>query len=74
MRLNAVPPIRKLPDGKNFDELRCLTLQKSAELPRISTRTLRGMIQLKELPAISVGHQWRIHKKQAYQMVLRAPV
>src|ERR1051325_521698 len=58
-------PTRKLLDGKNFDELRCLTLQKSAELSRISTRTLKGIIQLKELPAIRVGHQWCIHKKRA---------
>ena len=60
---------RKPPTEKKLDELRCLTLQQTAELLRVSVRTLEGMIQRKELPAIRVGHQWRIHKAELIKRI-----
>ena len=47
----------------NTELLRCLTLQETAELLHLSTRTLLRMLQRKDLPAFKVGSQWRIHEK-----------
>jgi len=46
----------------NTELLRCLTLQETAELLHLSTRTLLRLLQRKDLPAFKVGHQWRIHE------------
>ena len=46
---------------KNTPEtLRFLTLQETAELLQVSSRTLQRMINRKDLPAFKVGAQWRI--------------
>jgi excisionase family DNA binding protein len=39
-----------------------LTLKETAELLRISKRTLFRMVQCKELPALKVGGQWRVNE------------
>ena len=46
----------------NTEPLRFLTLQETAELLHLSTRTLLRMLQRQDLPAFKVGHQWRIHE------------
>jgi excisionase family DNA binding protein len=44
--------------------LRLLTLQETAELLRLSTRTVNRMILGKKLPALKVGGQWRVRESQ----------
>jgi len=49
---------------ENNTELpRFLTLQETAQLLHLSTRTLLRMLQRREMPAFKVGGQWRIHEK-----------
>jgi excisionase family DNA binding protein len=48
---------------ENRDEpIRLLTLKETAELLRVSSRTVMGMVKRKELPALKVGRQWRINE------------
>jgi excisionase family DNA binding protein len=50
---------------ENRDEhLRLLTLQETAELLRLSRRTVTRMVKRKELPAIKVGGQWRVNESR----------
>ncbi len=46
------------------EEFRLLTLEATAEILRVSKRTLMRMIQKKEVPAFKVGGQWRIRESQ----------
>ena len=46
----------------NTELPRFLTLQETAQLLHLSTRTLLRMLQRKDLPAFKVGNQWRIHE------------
>ena len=39
----------------------------AAELLQVSRRTLQRMLNRKELPALKVGGQWRIHEKRLAQ-------
>ena len=46
---------------ENRDEpIRLLTLKETAELLRVSRRTVMGMVKRKELSALKVGRQWRV--------------
>ena len=48
---------------ENRDEpIRLLTLKETAELLRVSRRTVWRMVKRKELSAFKVGRQWRITK------------
>jgi excisionase family DNA binding protein len=47
-------------DDLDVEPLRFLTLQETAQLLHVSSRTLQRLIRRKNLPAIRVGHQWRI--------------
>jgi excisionase family DNA binding protein len=48
---------------ENRDEpIRLLTLKETAELLRVSSRTVMGMVKRKELLALKVGHQWRVNE------------
>ena len=48
---------------ENRDEpIRLLTIKETAELLRLSSRTVMGMVQRKELRAFKVGRQWRINE------------
>jgi len=48
---------------ENRDEpIRLLTIKETAELLRLSSRTVMGMVQRKELHAFKVGRQWRINE------------
>jgi excisionase family DNA binding protein len=50
---------------ENRDEpIRLLTLKETAELLQLSGRTVRKMVQRKELPAFKVGGQWRINESR----------
>ena len=50
---------------ENRDEpIRLLTLKETAELLRVSRRTVMGMVKRKELSALKVGRQWRISASQ----------
>ena len=42
--------------------IRLLTLKETAELLKLSTRTVTGMAQRKELPAFKVGGLWRVNE------------
>jgi excisionase family DNA binding protein len=54
LALLFVPPMEN-----DLEPLRFLTLKQTAELLRMSTRTLLRMVQSNELPAFKVGGQWR---------------
>jgi len=41
-----------------------LTLRETAELLRVSRRTLQRMIEGKKLPVFRVGGQWRVRESQ----------
>ena len=43
--------------------IRLLTLQETAELLRLSTRTVKHMVKSKKLSAFKVGSQWRINER-----------
>ena len=42
--------------------IRLLTLKETAELLKLSRRTVMRMVQRKELPAFKVGGQWRVNE------------
>ena len=48
---------------KDRAEVRLLTIPDVAEFCRVSERTVRRWIKAGELPAIRLGRQWRIAKK-----------
>jgi excisionase family DNA binding protein len=48
----------------NIEPLRFLTLQETAKLLQVSTRTLHRMIQHGKCPAFKVGGQWRVRQSQ----------
>ena len=50
-----------------LEPLKLLTLNEAAELLQVSRRTLQRMLNRKELPALKVGGQWRIHEKRLAQ-------
>jgi excisionase family DNA binding protein len=50
--------------AKQPEELTVYTLEEAADMLQVSTRTLQRMIQQGRLPALKVGSQWRIRKKQ----------
>jgi excisionase family DNA binding protein len=43
-------------------EERLMTLQQVADYLQLSAKTIRRMFQLKELPAIKLGKEWRARK------------
>ncbi len=46
------------------DQLRLLTLRETAELLKLSRRTVMRMVMRKELPAFKVGGQWRVNESR----------
>jgi excisionase family DNA binding protein len=50
-----------------LEPLKLLTLNEAAELLQVSRRTLQRMLNRKELAALKVGGQWRIHEKRLAQ-------
>ncbi len=46
------------------EQLRFITLVEAAGILRVSKRTLLRMIQLKKMPALKVGGQWRIRESR----------
>jgi excisionase family DNA binding protein len=50
--------------GNDPDQLRLLTLRETAELLKLSRRTVMRMVMRKELPAFKVGGQWRVNESR----------
>ena len=53
----------------DLDPLRLLTLKQTADLLRVSQRTVRVMIQRNELLAFKVGRQWRIQESELIKFI-----
>jgi len=49
---------------KQLENIRLLTLSEAAALLQVSTRTLQRMIRQRQLPAFTVGGQWRMRESQ----------
>ena len=55
----------KTPTENHVEQpLHLLTLQEAAELLQVSQRTANRMIQLRKIPALKVGGQWRVRQSQ----------
>ena len=50
--------------GNIRNDLKFLTLVETAEILRVSKRTLLRMIKQKKIPSLKVGGQWRILERQ----------
>lgn len=50
--------------GNIRNDLKFLTLVETAEILRVSKRTLLRMIKQKKIPSLKVGGQWRILEQQ----------
>ena len=49
--------------------VRLLTLRETAELLRVSRRTLQRMIDRKKLPVFRVGRQWRVRESELIEWI-----
>lgn len=45
-------------------ELKFLTLGQAADLLQVSKRTLHRLIQIKRMPGMKIGGQWRIRESE----------
>jgi len=52
------------PMENDLEPMLFLTLQQTAELLRLSRRTVMRMVQQKKLPAFKVGGQWRVNERR----------
>lgn len=50
--------------GNIRNDLKFLTLVETAEILRVSKRTLLRMIKQKKIPSLKVGGQWRILERR----------
>ena len=50
--------------SRSHEQHRLLTLVAAAIVLRVSTHTLLRVIQLKKVPALKVGGQWRIRESR----------
>ena len=50
--------------GNIRNDLKFLTLVETAEILRISRRTLLRMIKQKKIPSLKVGGQWRVLERR----------
>ena len=49
--------------------VRLLTLRETAELLRVSRRTLQRMIDRKKLPVFRVGREWRVRESELIEWI-----
>ena len=62
--LRFVPPMED-----DLEPVRLLTIQETAQLMQISTKTLYRMAQSKEVPAVKVGRQWRFRENEIVKWI-----